>query len=285
MKTKGRCTQKRNIASEEVRIREAVRRQYAELARKAAEGQPASCCGPATAQGTDSCGTRGAASISSDLYSLAEISDLPDGAALASLGSGNPIAVAELQAGETVLDLGSGGGIDVLLAARRVGPTGIAYGVDMTDEMLDLARRNQQEAGIMNAEFLKGTIEEVPLPDSSVDVVISNCVINLSTDKDRVLSEAFRILRPGGRLAVSDVVFQGEIPEGIRGNVEHWSGCVAGALHEEEYRAMLAAAGFTGIEVEFTRVYGDEKTERTAADSAAGGGGLASAFIRARKPA
>ena len=180
---------------------------------------------------------------------------MPAEALAASLGCGNPTALAELRAGETVLDLGSGGGIDVLLSARRVGPTGKAYGLDMTDEMLALARENQQKAGLTNVEFLKGEIEQIPLPDDSVDVIISNCVINLSADKDRVLAEAFRVLKPGGRFAVSDVVVRGEVPAEIRRNVELWIGCVAGALDESEYRAKLAAAGFEDIDIEPTRIY------------------------------
>jgi len=211
---------------------------------------------------------------------------------LASMGCGNPTALAELNPGAVVLDLGSGGGIDVLLSARRVGSSGKAYGVDMTDEMLELARRNQREAGIANAEFLKGTIEEVPLPDESVDVVVSNCVINLSTDKDRVLREAFRVLRPGGRFAVSDIVIQGRLPEEVRGSTEAWAGCVAGALHEDEYRAKLAAAGFTDIDVEVTRAFDSGEIRELAGefgieveDSWLEEGRIASAFVRARRPA
>jgi SAM-dependent methyltransferase len=274
--------------SDEQRIREAVRRRYAAAARQASEATAASCCGPAV---PSCCEGAEKGVISRDLYSGAEVEGIPEAAMLASLGCGNPTALAELGAGEVVLDLGSGGGIDVLLSAQRVGPRGKAYGIDMTDEMLELARRNQREAGIANAEFLKGTIEEVPLPDESVDVVISNCVINLSTDKDRVLREAYRVLRPGGRLAVSDMVFQGAVPEAIRRDLEAWSGCVAGALHEDEYRAKLAAAGFTEIELEITRSFaGEELKELGRAfgievqDSWLAEGRFSSAFVRARRP-
>ncbi len=276
--------------SEDRGLREAVRRHYAEAARRAGAAQPASCCGPPS----DDAGCCGGAEknvITSDLYSSDEVAGLPDAAALASLGCGNPTALAELRAGETVLDLGSGGGIDVLLSARRVGPSGKAYGLDMTDEMLELARRNQREAGVENVEFLKGTIEDIPLPDESVDVIISNCVINLSTDKDRVLGEAYRVLRPGGRFAVSDIVIQGSIPQALRGNLEAWAGCVAGALHEDEYRAKLAAAGFTDIEVEITRVYAGDQVRELGSefgieveDAWLEQGRLCSAFVRARRP-
>jgi ubiquinone/menaquinone biosynthesis C-methylase UbiE len=226
------------------------------------------------------------------LYETSEVDGLPSKAVAASLGCGNPTALAQLNAGETVLDLGSGGGIDVLLSAKRVGPTGKAYGLDMTDEMLALARENQQKAGAQNAEFLKGEIENIPLPESSVDVVISNCVINLSGDKDRVLREAFRVLRPGGRFAVSDVVARGPVPAEIRRNMELWVGCVAGALEESEYRTKLAAAGFEDIEIEPTRVYSvaDARQFLTAqginVDAIAPHveGKFASAFIRAKKP-
>ena len=279
---------------EEATIREAVRQRYASAARRAAGAKSASCCGPVEAEKSGCCGTGEKDVISRELYTIDELSELPEAATLASLGCGNPTALADLGAGEVVLDLGSGGGIDVLLSARRVGPTGKAYGLDMTDEMLDLARRNQREAGITNAEFLKGTIEEVPLPDESVDVVISNCVINLSTDKDRVLKEAFRVLRPGGRFAVSDMVFQGLIPEAVRHDIEAWSGCIAGALHEDDYRRKLATAGFTDIDVEITRTFGDQELRDLGHDFgvevqdgwlAEGRGRLCSAFVRARKPA
>ncbi|MGB6482680.1 MAG: arsenite methyltransferase [Candidatus Acidiferrales bacterium] len=228
----------------------------------------------------------------SNLYDESQKSAIPADAVAASLGCGNPTALAELQSGETVLDLGSGGGIDVLLSARRVGPGGKAYGLDMTDEMLALARENQRKAGVENAEFLKGEIEDIPLPGNSVDVVISNCVINLSADKDRVLREAFRVLRPGGRFAVSDVVVRGPVPAAIRRSVELWVGCVAGAMKESEYRAKLEAAGFTEIEIEPTRVYRLEDARQFLASAGIDadaialhvGGKFASAFIRARKP-
>src|SRR5689334_8844006 len=221
-----------------MQIKEAVKEKYGAAATRAAEGSKSGgCCG--TGSGCDP--------ITSDLYDASQIGTLPIEAVVASLGCGNPTALAELKPGETVLDLGSGGGIDVLLSARRVGPTGKAYGLDMTDEMLALARENQKKAGVANVEFLKGEIENIPLPDNSVDVIISNCVINLSADKDRVLHEAFRVLKPGGRFAVSDVVTRGEIPEQIRKNMLLWVGCVAGALEEDEYRSKLAAAGFEAI--------------------------------------
>ena len=277
---------------EEATIREAVRQRYASAARRAAGAKSASCCRPVEAEKSGCCGTGEKDVISRELYTIDELSELPEAATLASLGCGNPSVLAELGAGEVVLDLGSGGGIDVLLSARRVGPTGKAYGLDMTDEMLDLARRNQREAGITNVEFLKGTIEEVPLPDESVDVVISNCVINLSTDKDLVLKEAFRVLRPGGRFAVSDMVFQGLIPEEVRHDVEAWSGCIAGALHEDDYRRKLATAGFADIDVEITRTFGDQQLRDLGHDFGVevqdgwlAEGRLCSAFVRARKPA
>ena len=224
---------------------------------------------------------------------IMETAGLPAEAVLASLGCGNPTALAELRAGETVLDLGSGGGIDVLLSARRVGPSGKAYGLDMTDDMLALARENQRKAGASNVEFLKGEIENIPLPENSVDVVISNCVINLSADKSRVLREAFRVLRPGGRFAVSDVVVRGEVPADVRKNMELWVGCVAGAMEESEYRAKLAVAGFETIEIEPTRIYSVEDARQFLAaegidvDAIAPlvEGKFASAFVRAKKPA
>jgi arsenite methyltransferase len=262
-------------------IRETVREEYAKAARRVAD-QGGSCCGAAAPAGNP---------ITSNLYGKDETASLPAQAVAASLGCGNPTALAELRPGETVLDLGSGGGIDVLLSARRVGPAGKAYGLDMTDEMLALARENQRKAGVQNVEFLKGEIEHIPLPANSVDVIISNCVINLSADKDRVLREAFRVLKPGGRFAVSDIVVRGEMPGEVRRRVELWAGCIAGALEESEYKAKLAAAGFEQIEVEATRVY-------TAADAPeffarnpdlekfvqTAGGKFISAFIRARKP-
>ncbi|MFL6233059.1 MAG: arsenite methyltransferase [Thermoanaerobaculia bacterium] len=266
-------------------LREVVQAKYGEAARKAQEGGAASCgCGMC------GCGD-GKDPITSDLYAAQETAGLPAEAVLASLGCGNPTALAALKEGETVLDLGSGGGIDVLLSARRVGPTGKAYGLDMTDDMLALARENQRRAGAENVEFLKGEIEAIPLPEAAVDVIISNCVINLSADKRKVLSEAFRVLRPGGRFAVSDVVFRGEVPEAVRRNVELWIGCVAGALQEREYRRLLAEAGFEEIEVEPTRIYHAEDARaflEEAGIEAAGveevDGKVMSAFVRARKP-
>src|ERR1700742_921812 len=219
----------------------AVREKYGSIARSISESQPAACCDPAM---------RCCDPITKDLYDASEKGALPENAVLASLGCGNPTALIELKEGETVLDLGSGGGIDVLLSARRVGPTGKAYGLDMTDDMLALARENQKKAGIANVEFLKGEIENIPLPDNSVDVIISNCVINLSADKSRVLKEAFRVLRPGGRFAVSDVVVRGSVPEAVRKSMLLWVGCIAGALEESEYIAKLTGAGFEDARVE-----------------------------------
>src|SRR5438876_5132244 len=238
-------------------------------------------------------GSCGCDPVSSNLYDAAETATLPEGAVLASLGCGHPTALAELHEGDVVLDLGSGGGIDVLLSAKRVGPTGKAYGLDMTDEMLALARDNQRKAGIDNVEFLKGEIEHIPLPDNSVDVIISNCVINLSGDKDRVLAEAFRVLKPGGRLAISDVVVRGEVPAAIRKSMELWVGCIAGALEENEYRAKLARAGFASVDVEPTRVYrvgeAGEFLQAAGLDPETVGpqidGKFTSAFVRAVKPA
>jgi arsenite methyltransferase len=274
-------------------LRAAVRERYAAAATRAGRAGRASCCGP------DAEGDTGRDPITADLYAAAETADLPAAAVLASLGCGNPTALAELRPGETVLDLGSGGGIDVLLSARRVGPTGFAYGLDMTDEMLALAERNRQEAGAQNVRFLKGTIERIPLPDASVDVLISNCVINLSADKDAVLREAFRVLKPGGRFAVSDVVVLKDLPESVRSSMESWAGCVAGALHERDYREKLSAAGFAAPQVQVTRTYGladladddgqgsccGAPPEAPAALRAAAEGALASAFVRATKPA
>jgi arsenite methyltransferase len=264
-------------------LKEAVKSKYGEAARRASEGK-ASCCGsgPSASACCDP--------IISNLYTSSEVEGLPEAAKAASLGCGNPTALAQLNPGEHVLDLGSGGGIDVLLSARRVGPTGKAYGLDMTDEMLALARENRRKSGLANVEFLKGEIEDIPLPENSVDVIISNCVINLSADKDRVLREAFRVLRPGGRFAVSDVVVRGPVPAEIRRSVELWIGCVAGALDESDYRAKLAAAGFEEIDIEPTRVYSIEDARQfltgTDVDSLAPHveGKFASAFIRARKP-
>jgi len=260
-------------------LKDTVRERYAEAARGAAAG---GCC-----QGA--CGDP----ITSALYSSAETAGLPTGAVRASLGCGNPTALADLHPGQTVLDLGSGGGIDVLLSAQRVTPTGKAYGLDMTDEMLALARENQKKAGVGNVEFLKGEIENIPLPDNSVDVIISNCVINLSADKDRVLREAFRVLKPGGRFAVSDVVVRGEVPAEIRKNVELWIGCIAGALRDVDYREKLATAGFESIDIEPTRIYDIEDARQFLAAQGIDVNAIApqvagkfmSAFVRARKPA
>jgi arsenite methyltransferase len=233
-------------------VKEVVRQKYGQAALRVRSGAGNSCCGGASALET-SCDP-----ITSNLYDRAQEGEVPDTALQASLGCGNPTALAELRSGEIVLDLGSGGGIDVLLSARRVGPTGKAFGLDMTDEMLALAEENKRKSGLTNVEFLKGEIENIPLPDNSVDVIISNCVINLSGDKDRVLKEAFRVLKPGGRFAVSDVVVRGAVPADIRKNMELWVGCVAGALGDYEYVAKLAKAGFENIDIEATRIYGVE---------------------------
>lgn len=267
-------------------IKEVVKSKYGEAARRVASGEKSGC-------GCESSAIACCDPISSHLYASGETAGLPEQAALASLGCGNPTALAQLNPGDTVLDLGSGGGIDVLLSAKRVGPTGKAYGLDMTDDMLALARENQRKAGATNVEFLKGEIENIPLPDNSVDVVISNCVINLSVDKPRVLHEAYRVLRPGGRFAVSDVVVRGEVPADVRRSVELWVGCVAGAMEESEYRGKLAAAGFKEIEIEPTRVYSVEDarqfltTQGIDVDAIAPQveGKFASAFVRAKKPA
>ena len=264
-------------------IKQFVKKKYGEAALRAASGN-AGCCADTAAGSCDP--------VSSNLYDISETADLPGEAVSASLGCGNPTALAQLQPGEIVLDLGSGGGIDVLLSAKRVGPTGKAFGLDMTDEMLDLARENQRRAGVGNVEFLKGEMENVPLPDNSVDVIISNCVINLSADKDRVLAEAFRVLRPGGRLAVSDVVARGAVPPEVRRNMELWIGCIAGALDENVYRDKLIRAGFEEVGIEPTRVFRAEDardflTEAgldLATINASIDGKFASAFIRARKP-
>ena len=274
-------------------LKEKVREKYGEAARRVLDGKglPADCCSE-----TACCEGSAAAScdpVTSHLYDGVEAGEIPDQALKASLGCGNPTALAELKAGETILDLGSGGGIDVLLSARRVGPTGKAYGLDMTDEMLMLARENQAKSGIRNVEFLKGEIENIPLPDNAVDVVISNCVINLSTDKDRVLKEAFRVLKPGGRFAVSDVVVRGEVPAAVKRSVELWVGCMAGALQDSEYTAKLAAAGFESIGIEPTRVYHVEDARQSLAEAGIDVDAIApqvegkfiSAFIRAVKPA
>jgi len=259
-------------------IKETVREKYGQAALRVLEGEKSNCCGDP---------------ITSRLYDAGETTGLPEGAVLASLGCGNPTALAALHPGETVLDLGSGGGIDVLLSAKRVGPTGKAYGLDMTDEMLALARENQRKAGVTNVEFLKGEIEHIPLPDASVDVIISNCVINLSADKRRVLGEAFRVLRPGGRFAVSDVVVRGQLPSEVRRSIEAWVGCVAGALEEEEFKTLLAQQGFEEIGIEPTRIYrvDDAKAFLQGAGLDAEvlarevDGCVMGAFVRARKPA
>jgi arsenite methyltransferase len=260
-------------------IRAVVRAKYGAAARDVAHA-PAQC----------GCGGKSNA-VTRDLYSVGEVGELPGAAVLASLGCGNPTALAELRLGETVLDLGSGGGIDVLLSARRVGPSGKAYGIDMTDDMLTLARENQRKAGVSNVEFVKGEIEAVPLPDASVDVVISNCVINLSADKGRVLREAFRVLRPGGRFAVSDIVVRGPVPSELRRSVELWAGCIAGALAQDEYQRLLAEAGFEDVSIEPTRVYGVDDIRPFASQLALGevdltrlDGAFFSGFVRARKP-
>ncbi len=263
-------------------IKETVRERYAQSARQAQGAAESSCCGSETTENV----------ISSKLYTTDELQGLPQEAVVASLGCGNPVAMADLHEGEVVLDLGSGGGIDVLLSARRVGPTGKAYGLDMTDEMLELARKNQRQAGVTNVEFLKGEMEDMPLPEGTVDVIISNCVVNLSPDKDKVLTEAFRVLKPGGRLAIADLVVRGQIPDELRRDLEAWAGCVAGALQEGEYRSKLESAGFSDIEVEPLQEY-------TAADAEGAGLGellrrhgkqgaeplgVVSVIVRARRP-
>ncbi|HJV60866.1 MAG TPA: arsenite methyltransferase [Albitalea sp.] len=268
-------------------IKDIVKTKYGAAAERVASGARNSCCGGASAA-LGQCDP-----ITSNLYDASQAGDVPAQALLASLGCGNPTALAELKPGETVLDLGSGGGIDVLLSARRVGPTGMAFGLDMTEQMLALAEENKRKSGLSNVHFLKGEIEHIPLPDNSVDVIISNCVINLSADKDQVLREAFRVLKPGGRFAVSDVVMRGEVPEAIRKNMELWIGCVAGALSDRDYLAKLAAAGFEGGAIEVTRVYSvddakeflsgqDADLQRLAAEV---DGKFVSGFVRATKPA
>ncbi|MBI2903313.1 MAG: arsenite methyltransferase [Candidatus Methylomirabilis oxyfera] len=265
-------------------IKEVVKEKYGQAALRVTSADRSCCSARPVAGECDP--------ITSNLYETAETADLPAEAVAASLGCGNPSALAQLNPGEIVLDLGSGGGIDVLLSAKRVGPTGKAYGLDMTDEMLALARENQRKAGVENVEFLKGEIEDIPLPDNTVDVIISNCVINLSADKDRVLAEAYRVLRPGGRLAVSDVVVRGEMPAEIRRSVELWIGCVAGALGEEEYREKLAKAGFEEVDLEPTRVYRVDDAREFLAEAGIDAdaivpqvdGKFMSAFVRARKP-
>jgi arsenite methyltransferase len=266
-------------------IKEVVKEKYGQAALRVHNGG-SSCCGASTAM--DSC----CDPITTNLYDATQASQIPEDALKASLGCGNPTALAQLLPGETVLDLGSGGGIDVLLSAQRVGPTGKAYGLDMTDEMLALARENQRKSGVSNVDFLKGEIENIPLPDNSVDVIISNCVINLSADKGRVLREAFRVLKPGGRLAVSDVVVRGEVPDAVRKDVLLWVGCIAGALQDTEYVAKLSEAGFESIEIEPTRIYNVEDarafltSEGVDVDAIAPqvDGKFMSAFVRASKP-
>ena len=268
-----------------IEIKTTVKEKYGAAATRAASGaQAIGCCGSPSGCGPDP--------ITSNLYELSEQAGLPPEAIAASLGCGNPTALADLKPGETVLDLGSGGGIDVLLSARRVGPTGKAYGLDMTDEMLALANENKQKAGADNVEFLKGEIEHIPLPDNSVDVIISNCVVNLSGDKPRVIREAFRVLKPGGRFAVSDVVVKGDVPADIRKNMELWIGCVAGALEEAEFRQLLSGAGFSNVDIEPTRVYKAADAKQFLAEAGLDRPGLAesidgrfmSAFVRATKP-
>jgi len=271
-------------------LKDEIKNKYGEAARRVASGESSACCAPSCCGGD----TKSASTdvVTSNLYEQAQKSELPAEAVLASLGCGNPTALAQLNPGEVVLDLGSGGGIDVLLSARRVGATGKAYGLDMTDDMLALAGENQRKSGLRNVEFLKGEIEHIPLPDASVDVVISNCVINLSADKDRVLAEAFRVLRPGGRFAVSDIVVRGDVPAELRRNIELWVGCVAGALEESEYRQKLAGAGFEAIDLEPTRIY--RAADAVAFLTGSGfdaeavarqvDGKFMSAFVRARKP-
>jgi arsenite methyltransferase len=239
-------------------IKQEVRKRYGQVAKRTQ--QSSDCCGGPSANESE---------ISSNLYQTDELQHLPREAVIASLGCGNPVAVADLHEGETVLDLGSGGGIDVLLSARRVGPQGKAYGLDMTDEMLALARENASKAGVANVEFLKGEMEEIPLPEASVDVIISNCVVNLSPDKDAVLAETFRVLRPGGRLAIADIVTRADLPAPVRQSMDAWTGCIAGALAEDDYRAKLAAAGFEDVQIESFREYTT---------------GIFSAVVRARKP-
>ena len=266
-------------------IKDVVKEKYGEAARRLSSGASSCCCGAAPAG--SSCDP-----ITTNLYDAAQAAQIPEQALLASLGCGNPTALADLREGQTVLDLGSGGGIDVLLSARRVGPAGKAYGLDMTDEMLALANQNKRKAGAENVEFLKGEIEKIPLPDHSVDVIISNCVINLSADKDKVLREAFRVLKPGGRFAVSDVVTRGPIAPQIRQSVLLWVGCIAGALDEQEYRTKLEAAGFTKVEIEPTRIYRMEDAREFLSQqnvdvdalAAQADGKFMSAFVRAVKP-
>jgi len=301
-----RLTVATNNLTDREDVRELVRQKYGEAALRVMNNQGGSCCGGSTETASACCGTETQATtegaccgnaedpITSNLYSDLEASQIPEAALLASLGCGNPTALAQLNPGEVVLDLGSGGGIDVLLSAKRVGPTGFAYGLDMTDEMLALAEKNKAEAGAENVRFLKGHIEEIPLPDNSVDVIISNCVINLSADKDQVLREALRVLKPGGRFAVSDVVVEGGMPETLRKDMEMYVGCVSGALERDEYLAKLAAAGFVEAGIEPTRRYRFSDLEgswapkgiaaMTDAEKQSVDGKIMGAFIRARKP-
>ncbi len=289
------------IPQDDEQLRKAVRERYGQAALQVLNGnqtEAISCCDPTCCSTETSssgcCTTASSDAITSNLYSSEELGTLPVAAALASLGCGNPTALAELKPGERVLDLGSGGGIDVLLSAKRVGPTGFAYGLDMTDAMLQLAERNRAEAGVDNVRFLKGVIEAIPLPDEAVDVVISNCVINLSADKRQVLREAHRVLVPGGRFAVSDIVIQGRLPEPIQRDFEAWAGCIAGALEEQIYRQLLAEAGFVDIEIEVTRRYSVQDVADSGASASVAAlseaersdldGKFVSAFIRARKP-
>jgi SAM-dependent methyltransferase len=266
-------------------LKEIVKEKYGEAALRVVQGQANGCCGASPLDGCDP--------ITSDLYNAAEAGELPEKAVAASLGCGNPTALAELKPGETVLDLGSGGGIDVLLSAKRVGPTGKAYGLDMTDEMLALAEENKRKSGLTNVEFLKGEIENIPLPDNSVDVIISNCVINLSGDKDKVFREALRVLKPGGRFAVSDVVVRGDVPVEVRKSMELWVGCIAGALEEMDYVKRLAQAGFDAIDIESTRIYSVEDARQFLTGEGLDVDAIAplikdkfmSAFVRATKPA
>lgn len=273
-----------NQTPEEADLKTRIRDHYAERAVAASQAQPCGCgcsCGPAAVEPLDE--------IARGLYAVDETSDLPAEAVLASLGCGNPTALADLQPGDVVLDLGSGGGIDVLLSARRVGPTGKAYGIDMTDEMLALARENQSKAGVTNVEFLKGELEAIPLPDASVDVIISNCVVNLSTDKDAALAEALRVLKPGGRLAISDIVFQGDmslVPDELMRDVEAWSACISGAIEERDFLARLSRAGFVDASIEVTSVYdGSAENNMCGAPPLPTGVQLVSGFVRAVKPA
>lgn len=264
-------------------IKEIVQEKYGQAALRVTQGEANSCCG------ASGCGPETWDPITSNLYDEQQKAGIPAEAMLASLGCGNPTALAALKEGETVLDLGSGGGIDVLLSAKRVGPTGKAYGLDMTDEMLALARENQKRAGAQNVEFLRGEIESIPLPDNTVDVIISNCVINLSADKSKVIREAFRVLKPGGRFAVSDVVIKGDVPEAVRKSMELWVGCVAGALKDTEYTEKLLGAGFGQVTIEPTRVYSTEDAKHFLGDdllamAADMDGKVMSAFIRAVKP-